>query len=239
VANRYDVFRNVDWLKKHAKAERAKHKDAITTVDCCINKTWQEGRRNAKMHDIFIDNLLPCVIKKLVFDCQVSVAADDRTLCTVSDEAFALLLLENSFDRWQDIYQLRKGEVAPKRGQKRREFESDVPTRYAKGGIVYDKTVKKNDPQGWSAEGIKRYNELYAMVKKDRKTNKTFTINWLAKRKANLFNAVQTRKRKRPQQQARIELLDSEDDDSGNETASADKNGAKGTDNELRENESD
>ncbi len=77
------------------------------------------------------------------------------------------------------------------------------------------------------------------MVKKDRKTNKTFTINWLAKRKANLFNAVQTRKRKRPQQQARIELLDSEDDDSGNETASANINGANGTDDESSNEERD
>jgi hypothetical protein len=62
--------------------------------------------------------------------------------------------LKNSFDCWQDIYRLQKGEVTPKRGQKRREFESDVPTRYTKGGIVYDKTVKNNDPKGWSAEGI-------------------------------------------------------------------------------------
>jgi hypothetical protein len=74
---------------------------------------------------------------------------------------------ENSFDRWQDIYRLQKGEVTPKRGQKRWEFESDVPTRNTKGGIVYDKTVKNNDPKGWSAEGILRYNKLYATSEKD------------------------------------------------------------------------
>jgi hypothetical protein len=227
-------------LKEQAKVKRAKHKDAITTVDYSINNIWQQGRRNAKMYKVFFDNFLPCVIKKSVFDHQVSVAANDRTLCTVSDEAFVLLLLENSFDRWQDIYRLRKGEVTPKRGQKRREFESDVPTRYTKGGIVYDKMVKNNDPKGWSAGGIKRYNKLYATVKEDRKTNKTFTINWLERRKANLLKAVQTRKRKRPQQQARIELLDSEDDDSGNETAgSADINGPNRNDDGLSDNESD
>ena len=157
----------------------------------------------------------------------------------VSSEAFALLLLESSFDCQQGIYRLRKGEVTPKRGQKRREFESDVPTKYTKGGIVYDKTVKNNDPKGWSAEGIKRYNELYATVKMDRKANKTFTINWLEQKKANLLDAVQTRKRKRPQQQARIELLDSEDDDSGNETASANIDGENGSDNESSNNENE
>ncbi len=191
------------------------------------------------MYKVFFDNFLPCVIKKSVFDRQVSVATNDKTLCTVSDEAFALLLLENSFDRWQDIYRLRKGEVTPKRGQKRREFESDVPTKYTKGGIVYDKTVKNNDPKGWSAEGIKRYNELYATIKMDPKANKTFTINWLEKKKANLLDAVQTRKRKRPQQQARIELLDSEDDNSGNETASANIDGENGSDNESSNNENE
>jgi hypothetical protein len=45
----------VDWLKKHAKAQRAKHKDAITTADYSINKTWQEGRRNAKMYKLFFE----------------------------------------------------------------------------------------------------------------------------------------------------------------------------------------
>ena len=192
------------------------------------------------MYKVFFDNFLPCVIKKSVFDHQVAVAANDRTLCTVSDEAFALLLLENSFDRWQDIYRLQKGEVTPKRGQKRREFESDVPTRYTKGGrIVYDKTVKNNDPKGWSAEGILRYSKLYAMVKEDRKTNRAFTTNCLVKRKENQLDAVQTRKRKRPQQQARIELLDSEDDGSGNESASANINRANGTDNESSDDEKD
>jgi hypothetical protein len=185
------------------------------------------------MYKVFFDNFLPCVIKKSVFQHEVDVATNDRTLCTVSDEAFALLLLENSFDRLQDIYRLQKGEVTPKRGQKRREF------RYTKGGIVDDKTVKNNNPKGWSAEGIKRYIELYAMVKEDRKSNKAFTINWLEERKTNLLDAVQTRKRKRPQQQAQIELLESEADNSENETASTNINGANGTDNESSGDERD
>jgi hypothetical protein len=97
----------------------------------------------------------------------VSVATNNRTLCTVSHKAFAVLPLENSFDHWIDIYQLQKGEVPPKRGQKRREFESDVSTKYTKGGIVHDNTIKSNDPKGWSAQGMKRYNKLFELVKRD------------------------------------------------------------------------
>jgi hypothetical protein len=69
-----------------------------------------------------------------------------------------------------------------------------------KGGIVYDKGIKNNDPKGWSANGIKRYNKLFNSVQKDSKTHKTFRINWLAKRKAKLLDAVQKRKQKRLQQ---------------------------------------
>jgi hypothetical protein len=64
---------------------------------------------------------------------------------------------------------------------------------YTKGGIVYNQTDKNNDPKGWSTLGIKRYNRLFEIVRKDRKTHKTFTVNWLAKRRAKLLEAVQTR----------------------------------------------
>ena len=204
-----------------------------------ISDMWQQGRKNIKLYTIFFDHFLTCVIKKTVLNHQVSVATNDSTLCTVSNKAFALLLLENSNSRWVGIYQLQKGEVTPKRGQKRREFESDVPNKYTKGGIVYDKTVKNNDPKGWSAEGIQRFNELYDMVKKDRKAH-TFTNNWLTKRKARLLDANQTRKRRHPQPQTQIELIDSEGEDSGNETAtSTNICGANGTDTELSDHESD
>jgi hypothetical protein len=54
------------------------------------------------------------------------------------------------------------------------------------------------------------------------------------------FGCGTNTKAKRPQQQARIELLESEDDASGNETAaSANINGANGTDNESSDDERD
>ena len=218
----YGFAANVDWLPLHSKITKSKkNKDASLLVSCALNKRLQEGRNNYKMYAMFYDYFLPCVLKKSVFERQASVATNDTTLCTVSDEAFALLLLENNYDRWVDIYRLQEGEVAPRRGQKRREFESDTPTKYTKGGIVYNETDKNDSPKGWSAEGINRFNELFDLVKKDRKANKTFIKTWLAARKANTMNAADARKRKRPHPQARIELLDDDEDDSENETASA------------------
>ena len=209
---------------------KSKQKDARTDLSYGICEVIQKGRRNKELYCIFFDRFLPCVVKKSVFEHQVSVAKSDSTLCTVSDEAFALLLLENSWKRWVDIYRLQKGEVTPKRGQKRREFESDVPTKYTKGGIIYDKTVKINDPKGWSAEGIQRFNELYDLVKIDRKAHKGFIKSWLAERRAKLLNGTQALKRKQPQPQARIELMDSEGDESDNDSASANLDVNDGTD---------
>jgi hypothetical protein len=91
-------------------------------------KYGSKAEGTQKLMKYSFDTLLPCVIKKLVFDRQVCVATNERNLCTISEEVFVLLLLETSFDGWLDIYQLRKGEVTPKRGQKLRKFESDVPT---------------------------------------------------------------------------------------------------------------
>ena len=93
-------------------------------------------QKNTTLYEIFLDHFLPCVIIKSVYDCQVCVATNDRTLCTVSNKAFPLLLLENSFDGWVEIYQLQKGEVTLKQGQKCHESESDIPTKFTKSGII-------------------------------------------------------------------------------------------------------
>jgi hypothetical protein len=69
-----------------------------------------------------------------------------------------------------------------------------------------------------------------------RKANKTFIKTWLAERKTNIVVAIQAQKRKRPQRQAQIGFLDSEEDDSNNRVASAaELNATEGTASELRD----
>ena len=53
------------------------------------------------------------------------------------------------------------------------------------------------------------------------------------------MDAAQTRKRRRPQPQARIELIDSESEDSGNETGSANICGVNESETELSDHEND
>jgi hypothetical protein len=67
MAKKYDLISNIDWLTKHAKIQQARFKDIVVTVDHSMNKVWQQGRRNTKIYEIFVDNFLPCVIRKSVF----------------------------------------------------------------------------------------------------------------------------------------------------------------------------
>jgi hypothetical protein len=88
---------------------------------------------------------------------------------------------------------------------------------------VYNKTVtKSNEPKGWSTESTKQYNGLFGAVWKDCKTNKSFMKSQsLAERNAKSTTATQAQNRQHLQPQARIELLDtSEEDDSINKAAS-------------------
>jgi hypothetical protein len=157
---------------------------------------------------------------KTAWDRRVAMASTTNakdvkhSLCTISDEAFALLLLENSYDRWLDIFCNNKGAVMQRRGVKQRAFQSDTPTLYTKGGIKYDKTDMRQSVKGWSDEGIARFNVLFEQVKRDRETTPLFERRWLAERnKARGEVGANLKKRKRQPTQARSELFESDNEE--------------------------
>ena len=179
-----------------------------------------EGRNNTEAYTVFFDLFVAYATKKTAWDRRLAQAQTnpERTttclsLCTVSDEAFALLLLENSSAWWLDIFANHKGQVMQRRGVKQRAFQSDVPTMYTRGGIKYDKTNQTQAAKGWSDEGITRFNELFDQVKQDRTRNPDFETDWLEARLcAQAADGVTPKKRKHQPPQARSELFDAEDD---------------------------
>ncbi len=104
---------------------------------------FMKGREKVEAYRTFFDVFLPCATKKTNWERQISRGdpnderIEDMILCTVSDEAFALLLLENSYDRWCDLYFNNKGALLQRRGKKGRDVESDVAPKYTRGGIKY------------------------------------------------------------------------------------------------------
>ena len=60
----------------------------------------------------FFDRFVPLLEKKTNFRRKLRSATKDEDLITISSEAFGLLLLENHWDRWLDIYQKTGGRVS-------------------------------------------------------------------------------------------------------------------------------
>lgn len=109
-----------------------------------------ELRLNEEVFEVFCDEFLRCVVGKLVWRDRVCYETVSD-IATPSDEALTLLILENSWDRWEQIYEM-KGD-------------------YRKATIA---TKWTSDPHqaspysGWTVEGRERFNELRQLVLRDR-----------------------------------------------------------------------
>jgi hypothetical protein len=175
-----------DWFQASGKTTKTGKQKVIRPAFSL--KAFLEGRKNQEAYTVLFEHFVPCVTKKTVWDIRLAQAEINRgssrlkSLCSVSDGAFALLLLENSFERWLDLFSNHTGPVMQQRGVRQREFQSDVPTVYTRGGIKYDKTSVTQLVKGWSAEGIVRFNTLFDVVKKDRRENPDFERHWLEAR---------------------------------------------------------
>jgi hypothetical protein len=68
------------------------------------NESILEGRKNEEAYSAFFEQSLPCATKKTLWDRSIAKAVLNpnskkyKSLCTISDEAFALLLLKNSYN---------------------------------------------------------------------------------------------------------------------------------------------
>ena len=74
---------------------------------------YLQGRRITSVYMIVYDHFIPCVstskaYKESIRERLVEVE-DNSELFTMSDEAFTLLILENYYDRWMDIYTKQGG----------------------------------------------------------------------------------------------------------------------------------
>jgi len=145
-----------------------------------------EMRSNFDAYCVFMRFFIKCITKKVKYAANLESARTDDDLCTVSDEAFALLLLENSWGKWTDQYRHDPSSLLPRRGgrQKEKQQGTPVPTKYTKGGHNFGSTKNSASPhptsttsssnKGWSDEGIQRYNELFDLVQADRRNHPEF-----------------------------------------------------------------
>ena len=117
--------------------------------------TMRNNQNNA--YYFFYDCILRCVVGKSKWKRLIRQNKPISKLVSASDEAFALLLLLNSWKRWEFIFQHN-----PPNPRK-------VKARYTK-----DQREGNTSFDGWTIAGLLKYNSLIYDVIKDRKENDVF-----------------------------------------------------------------
>ena len=124
----------------------------------------KDGYANLRMHDnsklfeTFVDYCLVHFVGSHVWRWQAYVKSVSD-IFSVSDEAFAMLLIENNAKDFEYIYDEQIEKVKRK----------DSKPKYTKVS-AYNADVKF---QGWHQKGVRRYNELVKQVKKNRLSNRS------------------------------------------------------------------
>ena len=140
-----------------------------------------QGRSNWMAYSLFFNRFAPLLEKKSLWKQRITSAKSDADLLSISSEAFGLLVLENQWDRWMDMYEMSGGQVLLTKARLK-QFESKVRPLYTRGGVVYDSSAEEDSigtMKGWSSRGIQRFNELCDFVAQDRKDNRGFVKQWL------------------------------------------------------------
>ena len=108
-------------------------------------------------YEDFIEHFLPAVVGKRKWE---SEKAHDllSDIVTPSAEAFAFLLYENNFLKWQDL--ATKLLTDPK-------ATTSVRPLYTNSGMI-EKNGRNKKLNGWSKPGVVRWNELCKLVKENR-----------------------------------------------------------------------
>ena len=113
-------------------------------------------RKKGKAFRQFCNSILPCIVGRAKWDKVVTCKLVSK-MSTSTDEAWGLILLENSWDLWKQMAEAPDGKVLPK-------------DREATKWTNTDGHAKKNE--GWGDKGIPRFNVLMRSVLADRAANK-------------------------------------------------------------------
>jgi hypothetical protein len=165
-------------------------------------------RRNYAAYSVFYSTFVPAIVGRHLMKKLVADKHTFEELATISDEALALLGLENGVERWDDIFTKCKGDVRPwPKGQKVPEdMKSSVPTKYTVSSNPDATVDKEGNDKRWSKEGIIRFNQLRQLIIKDRAANHDFVPKWLAQEREAMVSGPTTRVNEE------ANMVDAEDD---------------------------
>ena len=144
-----------------------------------VDLLLQEGYQNITLEDIlemrenkndgyyfFYDCILRCVVGRIKWKRIIRENRPISELVSCSDEAFGLLVLENGWNKWQQIHDQQIVDAKAKK-----QIKSKYTNDEREGNSSFD---------GWKSTGLQRYNELVYHVIKNRKSKggKSFDKNY-------------------------------------------------------------
>lgn len=152
-----------------------------------------EMRTNRVQYSMFCKEVLSCVVGRVLWNRKKSEKLINQ-IATVTDEAFALLVLENNWESWTYLLDHFKAIEDAKTKEDKAALRADAPpakyTSNPQAALKY---------QGWDNEGRARFNELCTLVKKNRNEDEGEFHEWFKKCKLDeKEQAAMTGKRKRP-----------------------------------------
>jgi len=144
----------------------------------CLRKNQNDG------YFFFYDCILRCVVAKMKWKHLVRRNLSIDTLITVLDEAFALLVLENGWEKWTKQC---KNKTTDKKAKK--DMKSLHTNDVREGNSSFD---------GWKPEGLDRFNMLVYKVIRDRKSVEGKAFDKQYNDGLLQASSAATRKKKRP-----------------------------------------
>ena len=143
-------------------------------------KDFLKGRSHRHCYRFFFSFFAPVMERKRLWNQKVVDATTDEDAISLSNEAFALTVMENQWDRWIDIYIKSGGLISSSNNVKIDDLNSDVKTKYTRGG-KYSAAGKEESEmdrdlslRGWTGEGMRRFNANFEMVSEDRRIHPKF-----------------------------------------------------------------
>ena len=115
------------------------------------------------------------------FKKRLNTMEEGEEIATVSDEALALLGIENAHKLWDDVWAKSKGRVRVIRRDEPYpgEWISTVRPRYTQTSKANRTQDNPTDSNRWNQDGICRFNALRQAIISDRRAYPGFKVKWL------------------------------------------------------------
>src|SRR5210317_517361 len=156
-----------EWLKETAKLSKGKTKNkqasyapALKASELC------GGRKNPAAHEVFVTHFVMPVVGATKWKKEITRRdSKEKELGTVSDKAFARLLIISNYDCWLDIFEKSDGKVLSRGSNVK--VKSSVQPLFSYLAEK-DKKIEGGRNQ-MIAKCINKFNEEYQKVLADRK----------------------------------------------------------------------